>query len=467
MDIVQYDEKTSFIFGLNWTVLDPSLKKDVQIKEYLKQGYDKKIIIKNDDVLTYGLAVVDDFYKKDNTKKYSAAAAIANTPRFEGATALIVIEEEGDHGNVVAMIGLIKGNIVLDCLIPVARFSEYYEGFRAKCFRANVTEKIYGSLIDLVLNLSDDFSWGNFLAQRNSPAHPKRNTALSTLRSAFIWYLGAALVALALVVYLIFYGWNWWQESVLAKEARRNALLNSPEVKYQKAVQAITAGQHFKASLIIPALMKEFGSFPVTFSGFSLESVNCEVNPEKSGFLCNLTWKSIGGTYRDFVNAAPKEWAHIASSNVYETKGDKPFAHKENEIPSNSKNIPDYKRLTHDYFFKGTTERLRARGEWANEADLYLKANEMDVNYGAIGWKPTLSKADVQGIPSGMSKEDAQKAQTAIYGSSFDLKSAPYWMAELIPTVSPELVLNRFSLLFSGSGMQISTSGTIYVNKKK
>jgi hypothetical protein len=466
VDIVQYDEKTSFIFGLNWTVLDPSLKKDVQIKEFLKQGYDKKIIIKNDDTVTYGLAVADDFYKKDKTKKYSAAAAIANTPRFEGATALIVIEEEGDHSNVVAMVGLIKGNIVLDCMIPVSRFSEYYEGFRAKCFRANVTEKIYGSLIDLVLNLVDEFSWDNLLVQKNSLAHPKRNTALSTLRSAFILYFAAALMALALVAYLVFYAWTWWEDSNLAKESRRNALLNSPEVKYQRAVNEITGGKHFKAVDVIPSIAAEFGSFPVNFSGYTLDLITCEADKSKGGYLCNLTWRSIGGTYRDFTSAAPKKWTNIASSNVYEQKGDKPIVHKTNEIPVTAKSIPDYKKLTHDYFFKAPSSILKNRRDWLLETDLYLRANEMDVNYGSIGWKPTLSKVEVQGIPPGMSKEDAQKAQTAIYGSAFELKGAPYWMIELIPNISSELVINKFSILFNSNAMQFSTSGVVYVNKK-
>ena len=465
MDIVQYDDKTSFIFGLNWTPLDSALKKNVQIKEFLKQGYNQKIVLKNDDTVTYGLAVSDDFYKKNKTKKYSAAAAIANIPRFVGSTTLIVMEEEGDAGNVVALIGLIKGNIVLDCLVSVSRFSEYYENYRSRCFRANVNERIFGSLITLSLNLAGDFAWSNLIPDKKSDDHPPKTYQLSGLRTDFVFYALGALLMAAFVAYSAWFAWSWWEESIAAREMRRQALLNSPEAKYQKAITQIIGGKQFKATEVLGSVASQLGAFPVNFAGFTLEKMACSADSIKPLFLCNVTWKSAGGTYADFASAAPKEWTNILSTNVIDLKDEVSVSHTPKLGSSADKNYPDYRRVTHDYILQIPKEKLADRKNWLKDTDVYLKANELDVSLASLGWKPTFSAAQVQGLPSGMSQEQANKIASAIYGISFSLKGAPYWMTDVVPKISSELVLNNFLLQFSGLAVTFSTTGVIYVNK--
>lgn len=459
MDLVQYDDKTSFIFGLSWSQLDPNQKKNAQIKEFLAQGFNRQVTLKNEDTVSLGLGVADDAFKKNKTKKYSAAAAIANIERFSGTSSLFVIEEEGDDRALVALVGLINGNVVLDVLVDLKRFSEYYDSYQARCFRNNVTPKIYGSVQSLALNLSGPFSWGNLVVDKKSDFNPHKNFALSTLRTEILLYLFLGVVAVLVIAYAGWYGYNWWRDSETEQEAKRQALLNSPEVKYRQALVEILNKPQFKLNTVLPDIEREFHDFPTRFAGFGLQGIECKADPKLAQFNCVIAWHSLGGTFREFTERAPKEWFKFDSVNMQsKTK----TAYGENGI------FPDYKIINHQYIFKTSKEPLELRTQWMSSAEFYVRANDFYVNSrGFDGWEgASYGGVVVQGIPVGMTPGEAERALNAIYGISWEMKYMPYLLADLLPRMSPDLTIKQFSFRFPDKQVLFSASGVSYVTKK-
>jgi hypothetical protein len=120
--VLQITDHEIVVFGLAWRVLDSMEPRGQQINKMREQGAKFAISFKNDaSEENFGVSL--DSELGANAKKVrliSGAAQIAKHPLcLEREGVLITIEEPGSEGHpaVVAVVGVLRGNVVLDEIV--------------------------------------------------------------------------------------------------------------------------------------------------------------------------------------------------------------------------------------------------------------------------------------------------------------------------------------------------------------
>lgn len=302
MDILNISPKVALAFGLRWRPLDPYLSKHKQITEWRGEGYRSCATYKLSGGTYVGMLQYE--VKKGEPTNYSAAAIAAAHPRLRGTSALVLIEVPNDQTPVVAVIGLVNGEVVRDQL---ARPGE------VAGIRAAFAKQVPGNFVVWGLAYDIDDVEQRLTLEDLVGKGPSAGSKLQPLRSSRVPVIVGTVFALGAVAGLGVYAWQGYQEQLRKTELMALAQQNTPEVQYRKSVAALLAQPVVPLAESIILMRDAIRDLPTHHEGFELSKVTCDVASD----ACTVLWKrteKVGATVDDFRNTAQPGWDAVGPS---------------------------------------------------------------------------------------------------------------------------------------------------------
>jgi hypothetical protein len=430
--VIQINDRHALAFGLDWIVLDPMLSKDKQTAALRRKGANWQALCKATEEPNFGFAA--NLALPPRLKTLSGAGQAAIHPRIRGKTVLLLLEEPGPEGseNEVAVVGLLRGNVVIDRLVHASEVHSIRQSFFESCARADAKFKLFGRTIT-VDPVEEAFSWTDLLPpSRKEKRKGQTAVPISALRADLPnWVVPAVAAAAAIGVSYYWYGAHSAEKLRLKLQAKKA----DPMLVYAQAAKALLSQPIVPAGEALFAMRAQLRDIPTAFAGWNLTSINCDV----SG-ACVFEWNRKLGTYQEFVERAPKKWEGISLA-------------------------PEGNKISNGYQVAMPKKSLPPREKWPLEIDFIRDTVSRWQRFSDIGFKPTLKSATLAAVPPSIQPATVMASPAAIYSAEWDVRSAKWWMAEGLQSLPATVGLSSLSLHFTPTDVLFDAGGTAYVRK--
>jgi hypothetical protein len=395
-------------FGLSWHVIGPldnlSEMRREQQNKFMRWEATYKVAGSDN----YGWSK-EEFVLPKGVKTLSGAAQIALHPKVHGHTVLVIMEvPSSDDGtdNLVAVVGVLNGNVVIDDMIAKSHQGELVTNFRERCKKAESSFTIIGLSISQG-RFDGELTWQDFEPLRRSGAvgrfMPRVAAPLVPLE------LGLSTQAIALGVsgvLLVGSVWAYNTHSDNKKAAAANKVRQEREsrpINYEKAVSELLSQPVLLANSSFKDLREYVHGFPTQQKGWRLYQVECLATG-----ICEATWQNPSGlaTNRDFSESAPKEWGVVRFDSTGRT-------------------------LSHTMPFRLPLRRMLAKEKWPTEQGFLLGPFSQWQKYWVLKFEPTLAKkSELIGNTEGVDARAAAEYPGATWATAWTIDKTPWDLSE-------------------------------------
>jgi len=359
----------------------------------------------------------------------SAAGQLGVHPKWRGATVLLILDT--DQGGTVAVVGLLKGNVIVDAVAQQGDANRLIDHYRQRCRQANEEYKQIGSRDDAI----EPFDWHDFIPATGSRWRKAALVKIQPLKqdSKLAWAGACGLVVVAAAGALYVFDMQSQREQRL-RLARANEQ-EDPATLYRASSQELLLKPALRANVAVREIREGINAINVTRSGWKLTKVDC------SGTGCAVTWTRNEGTYAEFDEHAPEEWRPLRLSD-------------------------DLLTITHRLPFKLTAVPLPDPKTWPTSAEfLRTEASRWQrLMPEAIGLKPALQPAEIQAVPPGKDARQFERLPNALYGRKWSF-TGPWWTSELLDHSPDNMGIDSLTVSFDGKALTYMANGIIYVQQ--
>lgn len=401
------NKKIALGFGLDWRPLDSFTSTHQQITEWRADGFEYRARFRTPAGTYYGLTPRFDAADAGKAKIYSAGALAAVHPQVRGKTAVIVIEvrtgEEDDHANnVVAVIGLVQGEVRLEDLVSPGDIQGCIRRFTGQLKpddRPLYMGEVWTAPVLIELPLTLDQLLGNKLSSM---------AEVGPLRSSRAPALMAGVAVMGLLVYGGMQLWNGHVEKQARERVQRLAGQNDPQTLYRNAVTQLLQQPVVPLADAVAVMRDALNDFPVEHAGWSLIKVSCTPLSDS----CLMTWRRdplTGVNVDDFRALAPASWEGIGAASITD--------------------------LAMSYRVNFTKHKLD-RTEWPTMAEFRERSMNSWQFLSASGWKAELGSSTIQAAPPGMTPQQLGALSAmpeAVFAAPISIGSQPFWYAKEDP----------------------------------
>lgn len=429
---------------LTWQVLDPlgsGFFGHTLIPSLIDGGARMSATYKNGSEVNIGITnAVFEEVKKPKRKARSFAVLVAKQKGLAGQTCIVFIQAGESAESTGLVCAMIAGDVVLDDQFELANIDSLYQNFAEMCQRSGRNFEVYGDIAPQGTQLKQALTLSELL----SKSRKNTNSAVKALRSDKSLFV---IVLLALICILIFMGlaaFDWYQEGIASRRQANIQQLQSPEHIYGQAVAVLLAKPTWIAPKNIQEISNAIGQFPAKIAGWNLVNLICEEND------CIAKWKSTGGNYFDFQDAAYPVWGQlIFSTSTTEAHG-------------------DLKTLQHSVNLGVTGSLLPAVEQWPKFDDYLISSGVEIQKLKLFGWSHQLSLPIQQAIPPTISPISVAQHPHAIHAMPWSIAQQSWIQAKEILSIFPlSATLNRFEIHIDekDSAVKFTATGLVYVKK--
>jgi hypothetical protein len=441
----QPDSQIVLASDLQWDVIDSFDSAHDKITQYLADGFHWKTKFKNGNDANYGLA------RDINLETYPAgshfvsiACLAATNPLFAGSCVLLLLENTTNPDFGCIAIGLLNGNVLLDKTIEHEDIEVVFDDFTVLCERANRHFYLWGDVATFDKRPYDHAYTFAELIDPKQKTH--KNARLSILKSTKPMLIFIAVAAFLAILLAALTCWEWYQDNLKKslESARQQAL--SPAVQYQQNIDRFFASKVFSPTPSMGEIHAQLKSIPITFRGWQLLEINCSL-PE-----CDMSWKSVGGTYDDFRLNAPESWKNI------------------NFVSAGSQGdlLGDLKSIRNTLSLTLTSKPISPRVDWPTSKDFAWHVGESWQKLAPLGWKGSLQAASLQEVPANVPVSAVQTYPNAIFGIAWRVDNQPWWLNEgLSRSFGNNVAIKNLVLKVDDKDKSVTfnASGVAYVQK--
>lgn len=418
MHTIQH-KRVTLASSLVWSILDPYENKHKQIGAWRDAGQTAGVSYSINGETVFGRT------NGESRGVVSLAALAGRHPSLRGKTALLLIEipsANPDHESTVVVVGLLRGVVEIDKLVPEGDVAGERNVFAAK---AKQPFDVYGSG-DHIGNVDHELDLDALIKGGGASASTlKRLSSGKFARAALLTVLAVAVGAGS---------YTWISSSMEAKRLARQAQLEAsrtPEQLYLQSIEQYLLKPVTPLAEAIATLREALSEFPTVQAGWELGRLNC------SQSACSVAWRRIadeGGTIEDFRAAASPEWGPITAISQTEV------------VHSFPVNLPS---------------RLLNRDEWPVLRE-WRDQNVALWQFLAVGgWRADVSEPKMRAVPveldGGPEMHKLRRMPQAIRAVELNINNQPWWYADSDPN-SP--------LLASYLGDQLALDGDIQIDVK-
>jgi hypothetical protein len=411
-----------------------------QIPKLLEDGGRYFVRYKNAGEVNMGVLKSWDDIELAEKKTFSFAGLVATHPAFREKTCLVLVGDGSGDGAKVMAVGLVVGNVVLDRSFGMDDLAIVYEEFVYLCAKSGrsffVAGDVYPASVEVAPALR--FTCAQLLA--NQSAKKLKLEVLKDERFA-LSLVGAVLGFIVLACCME--AWSWYHGKKLAALEQSKHAQNSPEAIYAQSVRLIQ-GQKF----LIPGLsgaqfFSAVGGFPAQLGGWQVTKISCEA------LQCIAKWRSLGGTYESFKQAAPPDWGKL-------------------DLVGGEKNaLGDLQSLQHGFKLEVPMHALPPKSQWP-KAEAYMLAQGVEwQKLQDYTWRATLGGLEQQGIPPNMPPATVRAHPEALFGMPWSVHQQNWSVGKwVLPLFKNHITLKRFELILDpqrGDAL-FSANGMAYVN---
>ena len=352
--------------------------------------------------------------------------------RLRGETALVVFELEGES---MVIIGLDRGEVVMDALASIINFDDLRADFSQKI--RNKEFEVWGE---------GDHVPGDHRKLQIEEVLPKRGgPEFAPLRAVQPAFILGSVGGTALVVAAAWFAYSQVKLADQQRLARELLDRNSPAAQYERSVEQLLAKPVVPLGEAVQVVREAVASQPLFHAGWELHGVTCA----PSG-VCSLRYRRIvgtGTTYLDFSAAREPGWQSTAPAGEDESVVTIAVA-----IPSAKLQRASWP--TTDEFLQ------RNRAQWQ-----FLEPG---------GWKATLGSRSLQGVPAGIEAKNIpalSSSPSAVFAIPVTIGAQQWWYADNDPDspMLPELLGSNtvmdgdLELTVSKKEITFSVKGLSYV----
>jgi hypothetical protein len=399
--------KYALAFGFSWQTIDELESLSSQRKKLMSQGMTWEAMFKAGDHEFIGSAK-HDFAPIKGTTTLAGAAQMAMHPRLAGRTVLIIMEQpvENEEFNEIAIVGLINGNIVIDDYTNTDHAKRLRVEFSDRAKRSEVGFEIVGKSLTQG-PVVEDFDWADFRPAasrwfpktKGMPAIPVKPLEPKIVTKIAL----AALVGIAAFSAIWFY--IDYQQVEKTRKAEQAALArkNSGPIKYTQSLKELLSAPVLPASSTFAAVREAIGDIETKRNGWRLKNIKCLATAG-----CSAIWEndlSIAN-YREFTDAAPKEWGGIVLNH-------------------------DGTELSHKLPLALPLRALPSAKSWPDTRSFLLNGFSQWQKYWVLGFHPELAKEPaIMGLPSGVEQQAAESFPDATWAIKWSIKKTPWYLSE-------------------------------------
>jgi len=434
MQLVRLDKGRALGFGLTWSTTDALSRKD-QLQRAYRNGSrvmatfagakGEKGSAKRDDNLGHA----KELNAPKGVTALSAAGQLGVHPKWAGSTVLLILDT--DKSGAVAVVGLLKGNVIVDAVAQQGDANRLIDHYRQRCLQANAEYKQIGSREGSV----EAFGWHDFIPESGSRWRKSPVVKIQPLKQeSMLAWAGVGFLFLIAAIGAVYVLDMRSKEEARMRLARANAQ-EDPAALYEASSQALLLKPMLRANLAVREIREGINGINVMRSGWKLTKITC------SAAGCAVTWARNQGTYAEFDESAPSEWRPLRLSD-------------------------DLVTITHSLPFKLTTKPLPTRTSWSTSKDfLQTEASRWQrlIN-DTIGLKASLSSAEIQAIPPGKDPRQFERLPNAIFGQKWSF-SAPWWTSEILDAAPDTMAIDALTVEFDGKALSYKANGIIYVQQ--
>lgn len=454
MQWIQLDKRRALAFGLLWSTTD-ALSRGEQLRKAYRDGArfmasfpavkDVEGVRLSDDNVAYGKP--KEWRLPKGVKAYSAAGQLAIHPKWRGTTVLVQLRADSgpQGGGLLALVGLLRGNVILDAVASVAEAGRLIDAFRERCLQASQSYRAIGSVEIAHEPLTERFDWSDFfpaapsqggLQRRLAWLHSPRAVKILPLkRGRSVGWLTAGGIALAAVSSLSYVAhMREAEEREMRERAAREQ--QDPAHLYRDSVQRLLTTPILRAGTTVATIRESIKRIPVLLAGWKLKEIACT----QAG--CNAVWTRNHGTYAEFDASAWPEWQPLVLSE-------------------------DLQTITHRVPVELRAEMLPNRETWPTVQE-FLKAEAsrwQRLTAKEIGLQIALEKEQIRAIPPGAEPSQFVAVPGLVYGANWAITSSPWWIAELFDQAPANMTLSNLKVEFNGKTMSFTSNGIVYVRK--
>jgi hypothetical protein len=287
-------DKSALVFGLEWRTYDPFLSTSTERSRYAREvGATHYVEYKAGKYESGANILVGGFCDPGSKTKtlFSGAARVAQHPSVSGCPAALVLLRDG---STVLLVHTIRGAVVADEVLDPDEARERRREIVDRASRDGQQLVMIGDEPDLD-HCAAPFPIADLLDNKAAGKVEKLPREL-----------GAApkYIVLAVVIVGLLYG------AVAAYEAHEQALADAsdqqgtPQLLYARALDKLFGSPLPLVAPVAAALQPQIRSFSSNRKGWQFDRMHCP----GSG-ACTVTWTRMGGSFADFIAAAPKDWA--------------------------------------------------------------------------------------------------------------------------------------------------------------
>lgn len=447
MAVVTIEGRHQVAFGLSWRVIDQLVSRNGVIKELKRDGAKLQASFRTDRHLE-NIGALKASAQKGKT--LSAAGQVATHPHIRGATALVVLEEEGTQiaSGLVGIIGMQDGNVILDALVSTAEAPAVIVSYTDLLARNGRSFLLFGTIHTSNIAAAAaraegamrPFTWADLLPARRgkpwqrsaavylAPLKTDRGLKLAAIGAVSVAALGAGL-----------YVADWLEEKAEADRLFTERQKQDPKYLYQQSIKQFMATPRVLLADAMPAIREAVGPLDVQRKGWKLKTIVCG----QAG--CSATWTRAFGTFDDFMSDAPAEWLPV--------------------VPSE-----DLGTLTHQFPISLPKRVLPDRTRWPTQAAFLQTEASRWQRMKKLNLAISLGKPELRALPNGGGGSPATQAAyaavpDAIRGANWTIAKANWLLSEAFELAPETMALESLTLTFTGKDVVFDANGVSYVTK--
>ncbi|KAA0178812.1 type 4b pilus protein PilO2 [Cupriavidus gilardii] len=455
MQWIQLDKRRALAFGLLWSTTD-ALSRGEQLRKAHRDGARFMASFPavksvegarlSDDNVAYGKP--KDWRLPKGVKAYSAAGQLATHPKWRGTTVLALLRADSSNqggGALLALVGLLRGNVILDAVASVAEAGRLIDAYRERCLQASQSYRAIGSVELAREPLTDRFDWSDFFPAASIERGRLRQFAwwrsqkpveIQPLKQGrpLGWLVAGGLTLAAVSSFSYVAHMREAEEREMRERAAKEQ--QDPVLLYRDSVQRLLSTPILRAGTTVATIRESIKQIPVLLAGWKLKEIACT----QAG--CNAVWTRNHGTYAEFDASAWPEWRPLVLSE-------------------------DLQTITHRVPVELRAEMLPDRETWPTvQGFLRAEASRWQrLTAKEIGLQIALEKEQIRAIPPGTEPSQFVAVPGLVYGANWAITSSPWWVSELFDQSPPNMTVSNLKVEFNGKTMSFTSNGIVYVRK--
>lgn len=429
---------------LTWQVLDPlgaSFFGHTLIPELIESGARMSATYKNGSEVNIGIThAVFDEANKPQRQAMSFAVLVAQQKSWAGHSCIVFMQKDDTEESSGLVCAMIAGNVVLDDQFELADMDTLYQDFANMCERSNRNFELHGDIAPQGAEITQHLSLSELLSKSKKNA----GCAVTLLRSDKPVLVVVLLSLLLILIFAALAAWDWYRDGEAKKIRFLSQQLQSPAYLYKESVATLLAKPVWIVPVSMHAIAQAVGSFPASMARWNLLSLVCEENN------CTAKWKSAGGTYTDFQDAADPTWGKLSLSN------------------STTEAHGDLMTLQHSVSLGVEGAQLPAVNQWPKFDDYLISSGVEIQKLKEFEWSHRFGPPTQQAIPPSVSPVAVAHHPQAIHAMLWSLSKQSWTQAKtILPLFPPHATLSRFEIHINEKDLTVtfSASGLVYVQK--